>query len=127
MLTAYELDFSVKPTKNGFGFSVLSDTLGSGVYVFANMANSSISAAHAGSTELDTPLASSTLPASAAVLSRWHAVHSTVNLSQVSVMMNGVSVLNFSQTWSFAGSFGLGASLGHSPCQSPEDRCILHL
>lgn len=122
MLTAYELDFSVKPTKNGFGFSVLSDTLGSGVYVFVNMANSSISAAHAGSTELDTPLASSTLPASAAVLSRWHA-----DLSQVSVMINGVSVLNFSQTWSFAGSFGLGASLGHSPCQSPEDRCILHL
>lgn len=113
MLTVYELDFSVKPTKNGFGFSVLSDIIGSGIYIFVNMANSSISA-HAGSTELSTPLASSTLPASVAVLNRWHTVHSTVNLTQVSVRMNGVSVLNFFQTSSFAGSFGLGASLGHS-------------
>lgn len=112
MLTSYNLGFSVKPISNGFGFTVLSDTLGEGIYIFANVANSSISA-HAGSTELNTPLASASLPPSSK-LDKWHTVYSVVNYTQVSVQIDGFSVLQFSQTSSFSGSFGLGASWGHS-------------
>jgi hypothetical protein len=112
-LTAYELDFSVKPTSNGFGFTVLSDTLGTGIYIFVDVANSSISA-HPGSTELGTPpLAAAILPSSV-TLNEWHTVHSIVNITQISVEIDGLPLLDFSQTSSFFGSFGLGASFGHS-------------
>lgn len=108
-LTAYELYFAVKPIKNGFGFTVLSDALGAGIYIFVNVANSSISA-HAGSTEIDSPALASTVLPSSVTLGSWHTVHSTVNLTQISVKIDGVSVLNFVQTSSFYGSFGLGTS-----------------
>lgn len=111
-LTTYDVDFSVKPISNGFGFTVLSNTLGDGIYVFVNVANSSISA-HAGSSEASTPLASAVLPSSVK-LNEWHMIHSSVNISQISVEINRMTLLNFSQTSSFFGSFGLGASLGHS-------------
>lgn len=113
MLTSYDLEFSVKPISNGFGFTVLSDTLGEGIYIFVNVANSSISA-HAGSSELGTaPLAFAPLPPSVE-LSKWHTVRSMVNSTQVSIQIDGSSVLRFSQTSVFFGSFGLGASWGHS-------------
>ena len=53
-LTEYQLEFWAKPITGGFGFTLLSDTLGSGIYLFVNAANSSVSA-HAGSTEMDSP------------------------------------------------------------------------
>ena len=109
MLTSYDLGFSVKPISNGFGFTVLSDTLGKGVYIFVNVANSSISA-HAGSTELDTPLASGPLPPSIK-LNEWHTVYSVVNATHISVQIDGFSVLQFSQT-SSSGSFWFGRILG---------------
>lgn len=112
-LTTYELDFSVKPMSNGFGFTVLSDTLGNGIYIFVDVAHSSISA-HSGSTELDTlPLVSAILPSTVS-LNKWHTVHSTVNNTDITVDIDGLSLLNFSQSSSSFGSFGLGASLGHS-------------
>ncbi|XHF96685.1 hypothetical protein AWENTII_000305 [Aspergillus wentii] len=112
MLTAYELEFSVKAVSNGFGFTVLSDTLSNGIYIFVNMANSSISA-HVGSTERSAPVASATLPSSIA-LHRWHTVRSTVNMTDISVQIDNTTVLDFTQTSAFYGSFGLGASFGHS-------------
>lgn len=112
MLTSYDLGSSVKPISNGFGFTVLSDTLGKGVYIFVNVANSSISA-HAGSTEPDTPLASGPLPPSIK-LNEWHTVYSVVNATHISVQIDGFSVLQFSQTSSSFGSFGLGASWDRS-------------
>ena len=112
MLTSYDLGFSVKPISNGFGFTVLSDTLGEGVYIFVDVANSSISA-HAGSTDLGTSLASAPLPPSIK-LDEWHTVHSAVNSNKISVQIDGLSVLQFSQSSSFYGSFGLGASWDHS-------------
>lgn len=113
MLASYELRFSVKPISNGFSFTILSDTLGEGIYIFVNVANSSISA-HVGSSELGTPpLASAPLPPSVE-LNKWHTAHSVVNSTQISVQIDGCSVLRFSQTSSFLGSFGLGASWGHS-------------
>lgn len=112
-MTAYELTFSAKPTVNGFGFTVLSDTLGNGIYILVNVANSSISA-YAGATELGTaPLASAILPPSV-TMNEWHTIHSVVNLTEISVEIDGFSVLHFSQSSSFFGSFGLGTSFGHS-------------
>ncbi|KAE8152395.1 putative alpha-L-rhamnosidase C [Aspergillus avenaceus] len=111
-LTSYDLAFSVKPVSKGFGFTVLSDTLSTGVYIFVNIANASISA-HAGSSELGTTLASEVLPAAIA-LDAWHRVRSRVNLSQVSVSINNQTVLNITQNTAFYGSFGVGASLGHA-------------
>ncbi|GKZ21356.1 hypothetical protein AbraIFM66951_010145 [Aspergillus brasiliensis] len=111
-LMTYDLEFSVKPISKGFGFTVLSDTLSSGVYIFVDIANASISA-HAGSTELDPTLATGSLPASI-ILNEWHKVRSNVNMTQISVHINNVTVLDFSQTASFYGSFGVGASFGHS-------------
>ncbi|KAJ5089358.1 hypothetical protein N7532_008042 [Penicillium argentinense] len=112
MLTAYELRFSVKPKSGGFGFTVLSDTLGSGIYIFVNIANSSISA-YAGSSDLSESLASATLPSSV-TLNKWQTVRSLVNTTEISVQIDNTTVLQFSQSAAFSGSFGLGASLGHS-------------
>ncbi|KAE8415332.1 Six-hairpin glycosidase-like protein [Aspergillus pseudocaelatus] len=111
-MTAYDLEFSVKPIMNGFGFTVLSDTLANGVYIFVNVANSSISA-HAGSTERSDPIASAKLPSNI-TLNQWHIVQSNVGMVGISVRIDGVPVFDFSQSAAFYGSFGLGASLGHS-------------
>ncbi|KAI9329218.1 glycoside hydrolase family 78 protein [Zopfochytrium polystomum] len=115
-LMYYNLAFSVKPLKGGFGFSVLADTLNAGIYIVCNVADRSI-AAYFGHSDLggDTPLASATLPAAVAVaLGSWHAVAVSVALTDIAVSINGVKVLAFSQTSSFFGSFGLGASFGHA-------------
>ncbi|KAL3428751.1 Six-hairpin glycosidase-like protein [Aspergillus tetrazonus] len=112
-LTAFELSFSVKPIRNGFGFTVLSDTLGVGIYIFVNIANCSISA-HTGSTELDSaPLAFAALPASVAV-GRWIQVYSSVDNGRIRVSMNDSELLDFEQSTSWMGSFGLGASFNHA-------------
>ncbi|KAH8429434.1 putative alpha-L-rhamnosidase C [Aspergillus melleus] len=111
-MTAFELDFAVKPIKNAFGFTVLSDTLGAGIYLFVNIANNSISA-HVGATQLSDPLVVAPLPPSVSV-GRWHQVHSSVNSTQISISIDGSTVLNFTQSTRFFGSFGLGASLHHA-------------
>ncbi|KAF7954324.1 hypothetical protein EAE96_005451 [Botrytis aclada] len=113
LLMQYQLDFSVMPTKGGFGYTVLGDTLGSGIYMSVNLANSSISA-HVGSTERDSPaLASATLDQNFA-FDEWYKVSTFVNMTQIEVSIDGRSLMNFTQTSAFAGSFGLGASFGQS-------------
>ncbi|KAI2788402.1 hypothetical protein POX_e06418 [Penicillium oxalicum] len=112
-MTTYELNFTVKPISNGFGFTVLSDTLGNGIYLLVDVVNGIVSA-HAGSSEWNSPtLTSAALPQSV-TLDNWHDVHCVVNLTQISIEINSVSVLEFSQTSSFYGSFGLGASYTHA-------------
>ncbi|KAI4614875.1 hypothetical protein J4E80_006379 [Alternaria sp. BMP 0032] len=111
-LMSYQLAFEVKPVVKGFGFSVLADTLNSGIYIFCNIANGSISA-HFGSTEDSPPLAFAILPANI-TLGSWHKVEATVDATSIAVSFNKVPVLQFSQTSAFFGSFGLGASFGHS-------------
>ncbi|UKZ83809.1 hypothetical protein TrVFT333_011622 [Trichoderma virens FT-333] len=112
-LMQYKVDFDVKPISKGFGFSVLADTLNSGIYIFCNLANGSISA-HLGSSELDSaPLASASLPGNI-TLGEWHHVSTSVDVTEIAISINKVPVLSFSQTSSFFGSFGLGASFGHS-------------
>lgn len=108
-LMQYQLDFSVKPMAGGFGYTVLSDTLGSGIYIFVNTVNASISA-NAGSSERDSvPLAYATLDPAPA-LGNWHRISTIVNITNISIKIDDQSVLEFSQTSSFAGSFGFGAS-----------------
>jgi len=111
-LMSYQLAFEVKPITKGLGFSVLADTLNSGIYIFCNIANGSISA-HFGSTEDSPPLAFATLPANIA-LGSWHKVEATVDTTNITVSFSKVPVLQFLQTSAFVGSFGLGASFGHS-------------
>lgn len=112
MLMQYRLQFEVKPITKGFAFSVLADTLNSGIYVFCNVANGSVSA-HFGSNEDGNLLASATLP-SDITLDEWHKVDTVVDMTKITISVNEVTVLKFSQASTFAGSFGLGASFGHS-------------
>jgi hypothetical protein len=112
MLTQYKLDFEVKPITKGLGFSVLADTLNSGIYIFCNIANGSISA-HFGSNENSEPLAFATLP-HGVTLGTWHKFQAIVNVTQISVSVDRVPVLQLTQASAFFGSFGLGASFGQS-------------
>lgn len=112
-LMQYTLNFIAKPIAGGFGFTVLSDTLGNGIYIFVDAEHRSITA-HTGSTELDSaPLASVKLNSSLSYGS-WHAVTADVNVGAISISINGSRVLKLSQTSSFLGSFGLGASFGQA-------------
>ncbi|XPS80982.1 hypothetical protein M3J09_012926 [Ascochyta lentis] len=112
-LVQYDVSFEVKPIAKGFSFSVLSSTLNDGIYIWCNIANGSISA-NTGSTEAKTDfLAFATLPENITIGS-WHRLKATVDPSAITVYIDEAMVLNFSQTYSFYGSFGLGAALGHS-------------
>jgi hypothetical protein len=113
-LTAYELEFEVKPVEGGFSFSVLADTLNAGIYIWANIANGTISA-NAGTTEsvVSNLLASSALT-EIVTMGEWHNVKAVVNFTVISISIDSVEILKFTQTASFYGSFGLGAALGQS-------------
>lgn len=113
-LTAYELGFEVKPIYGGFSFSVLADTLNSGIYIWVNIANGTVSA-NAGTTESVTSdlLAQLALNKTLA-MGDWHKVKAVVDVTDISVSIDGVEILKFTQTASFYGSFGLGAALGQS-------------
>lgn len=112
-LMQYGLNFFAKPTVGGFGYTVLSDTLGSGIYVLVNVANSSVSA-YPGSTEMGSPVLASAILNPALALDEWHEVSTVVNITDISISIDGRSVMNFTQTSAFVGSFGLGASFRHS-------------
>ncbi|PVH75255.1 glycoside hydrolase family 78 protein [Cadophora sp. DSE1049] len=112
-LTQYLLEFFVMPTKGGFGYTVLSDTLGSGIYIFVNLANSSISA-NLGSTERDSPALASAMLDPNLAFNEWHTVSTFVNMTLIEISIDGKPIMNFTQTSAFVGSFGLGASLGQS-------------
>ncbi|KAM0714120.1 hypothetical protein Q7P37_011084 [Cladosporium fusiforme] len=112
-LLSYNMAFEVSPQVGGFGFTVLSDTLNSGVYISCDTVNRSISA-HTGSTALNPMIESSTLHDNLTFSSTsWSSVYANVSLGAVSVTIDGVEVMSFSQTISFVGSFGFGASFGH--------------
>ncbi|KAJ5569238.1 bacterial alpha-L-rhamnosidase domain protein [Penicillium hetheringtonii] len=112
-LMDYTLAFSARPTVGGFGFTVLSDTLGSGIYIFIDAVNLSISA-HVGSTERDSAALASVKLNSTISLGNWHRIITKVNMTDISVSIDGSQVLQFTQTSSFLGSFGLGASFGQA-------------
>ncbi|KAJ1555569.1 hypothetical protein HK405_000239, partial [Cladochytrium tenue] len=114
-LTFYSVMFDVKPLRSGFGVMVLADTLNSGIYIVCNIANGSISAYH-GQTDVNvTPIAFSKLAETGSIkLGSWVSVTVDVAMTDITVTINGVTILEFSQTVSFYGSFGFGASLGHA-------------
>lgn len=111
-LMEYQLVFEVKPIAKGFAFSVLADTLNSGIYISCNIANGSISA-HFGATEDSPQIAFATLPQSVTI-GTWHKVEVMAKMTHTAVVIQEVPVFQFSQTSSFFGSFGFGAPLGHS-------------
>ncbi|KAL1656218.1 hypothetical protein SLS61_001291 [Didymella pomorum] len=113
-LMAYEVGFEVKPIYGGFSFSVLADTLNSGIYIWVNIDNGTVSA-NAGTTESVTSglLAQSALNKTL-TMDEWHNVTAVVNLTDIGVSIDSVEILKFTQTASFYGSFGLGAALGQS-------------
>ncbi|KAH8747735.1 glycoside hydrolase family 78 protein [Diaporthe sp. PMI_573] len=113
MSTAYNLDFKAKPLVGGFGFSVLSDTLNSAIYMSVDV-GARIITAHLGATTEDTELTRATVPSNVTLaLDAWHSVHVGVAMTDIAVAINGQQVLQFTQHSKFYGSYGLGASFGH--------------
>ncbi|KAH9895455.1 Six-hairpin glycosidase-like protein [Xylariomycetidae sp. FL2044] len=112
-LLYYNLNFRVKPLVGGFGFTVLADTLSSGIYFSCDLDSRKI-AAYAGSTTYNTLLQSFDLPANLTLgTGSWATVDVTVAITDITVAINGLQAVQMSQTTSFYGSFGLGASFGH--------------
>lgn len=112
-LTSYEMVFDVRPVLDGFSFKVLSDTLGNGIYIWVDMAKSTVQA-FSGTTEDGTLLATANLTKTSRSTRSWHHVSASVNLSRISVSLDDTPVLSFSQTSKFYGSFGIGAANGQS-------------
>ncbi|KAG9567370.1 glycoside hydrolase family 78 protein, partial [Aureobasidium melanogenum] len=112
-LTSYEMDFDVRPVVGGFSFRVLSDTLGDGIYIWVDMANSTVQA-FSGTTEDGAVLATADLNETSRSIGSWHHVSASVNLSSITVSLDDAHVLSFSQTSKFYGSFGIGAANGQS-------------
>ncbi|KAL6412953.1 hypothetical protein AUP68_02447 [Ilyonectria robusta] len=110
--TSYVLDFEVKPLTGEFGFSVLADTLNSGIYISCDVLGGTISA-YAGSTNLNTLIDSAKLPKTLA-LNEWHTVRANVDMTDISISIDNKTVFSFSQSSVFFGSFGLGAAFTHS-------------
>ncbi|KAH8586785.1 glycoside hydrolase family 78 protein [Bisporella sp. PMI_857] len=112
-LLMYEIDFRVQPVVGGFGFTVLSDTLNSGIYFSCDIVSRNVTA-YAGSTTQNQVLESPQLPLNLTFApGSWHSVHATIAITEISVSIDGQPVLSMSQRVRFFGSFGLGASLGH--------------
>lgn len=112
-LLQYNLAFEVKPVVGGFGFTVLSDTQNSGIYISCDVANRKITA-YAGSTQENEVLQSFDLPSNLKIaLDSWHTVLVTVAMTEIKVTLDGSEILSMSQNARFYGSFGFGASFGH--------------
>ncbi|RYO48153.1 hypothetical protein AA0113_g10152 [Alternaria arborescens] len=111
-LMDYEIEFDVKHIAGGFSFSALASTLNDGVYIWCNIANGSISA-NSGSSESADFLAFATLPANITV-GNWYHVKAAISAELISIYLGSTKVLEFSQTYAFFGSSGLGAALGQS-------------
>lgn len=112
-LLQYDLDFEVKPVVGGFGFTVLSDTLNSGIYISCDVADAKITV-YAGSTQEDKQLQSFDLPSNLTIgLDSWHTVQATVAMTDIKVTIDGSDALTMTQSTRVFGSFGIGASFGH--------------
>lgn len=112
-LLQYDLTFQVKAVVGGFGFTVLSDTLNSGIYISCDVANRKITA-YAGSTQENEQLQSSEIPDNVTIaLDSWHNVQAEVAMTDIKVTIDGSQVFSISQTARMFGSFGIGASFGH--------------
>jgi hypothetical protein len=110
----YNITFEVKMNKGGFGFSVLSDTLNSGIYISVDSVEKTISA-HEGSTIIDPLLVREVLPSNMTLdLGRWYSVLAEVASTDIAVSIDGMQIISFSQTSKFFGSIGLGASFKQS-------------
>jgi hypothetical protein len=111
--TAYNMAFQVKPLIGGFGFSVLSDTLNSAIYISVDVGLGTITA-YLGSTTENQEITMATLPSNATIaLGSWQKVYVQVAMNDIVVSINNQQVLAFTQFDKFYGSYGLGTSFGH--------------
>ncbi|KAH6957171.1 Six-hairpin glycosidase-like protein [Fusarium avenaceum] len=105
-LLTYQLDFEVKPVTGEVVFSVLSDTLNDGIIISVNVDTGVVSSSTS---------TSGKIPSTAkAEIGKWVSVHALVNMTEIAISVNNETVLEFTQTSKFFGSFGLGAPFGHS-------------
>ncbi|KAF4996957.1 hypothetical protein FGRMN_4174 [Fusarium graminum] len=105
-LLTYEVGFEVKPVTGEFVFSVLSDTLNDAIQITGNVETGVVSSSTSDSGRI---------PSAANIqVGKWLSVHATVNITDITVSVNNHTVLKFTQTERFYGSFGLGTPLGHS-------------
>ncbi|KAH7020719.1 glycoside hydrolase family 78 protein [Microdochium trichocladiopsis] len=111
--TTHALEFKAKPSVGGFGFSVLSDTLNSTIYISVNVAEGTI-AVHSDSTTKDTLIQKVALPTGASSsLDGWHQVQAHVVMTDINATINRATALKLSQFSKFFGSHGIRASYGH--------------
>jgi hypothetical protein len=111
--TAYNIAFQVKPLIGGFGFSVLSDTLNSAIYISVDVGAGTITA-YLGSTAENQEITKAALPSNATIaLGSWQNVYVQVAMADIAVSINNQQVLAFTQFDKFFGSYGLGTSFGH--------------
>ncbi|KAM0503058.1 hypothetical protein ACHAPB_004423 [Verticillium nonalfalfae] len=108
---SYEVTFEAKPVTGEFGFSVLASTLNDGIYISFDVVAGKISA-HETATTLGPILATGNLTQRSP--GSWHAVHARVDSGAVKVALDNTTVLEFAQSTYVVGSFGVGASFGHS-------------
>lgn len=112
-LLQYDLAFEVKPVVGGFGFTVLSDTQNSGIFISCDVANRMITV-YAGSTQENEELQSFNLQSNLTIaLDSWHTVQASVAMTDIKVTFDGFEILSMSQNTRLFGSFGFGASFGH--------------
>lgn len=111
-LTTYSMAFDVKPLVGGFGFLILGDTLNDGIYIACDVENS-VTTAYAGSTTLNTPIESANFPRNFTWSpDTWKSVSAVVTFSNISITVDDINVMTFSQDRRLFGSFGFGASFG---------------
>ncbi|KAF5648045.1 alpha-L-rhamnosidase C [Fusarium sp. NRRL 52700] len=93
-LTTYQLDFQVKPVAGEFSFSILSDNLNEAIIVTCDVHNGKVTATGASKP--------GPIPSSAdAKVGEWMSVHAKVNMTEIYVLVNNETVLDFSQTEKF--------------------------
>lgn len=130
-LLQYDLTFQVKPVVDGFGFTVLSDTQNSGIYISCDVTNRKVTV-YAGSTQENEELQSFDLPSNVTMaLDSWHTVQAKVAMTDIKVTIDGSEILTMSQTKRVFGSFGIGASFGHRAvfrnlCASSPDGAVIY-
>ncbi|OLN88265.1 hypothetical protein CCHL11_00248, partial [Colletotrichum chlorophyti] len=107
-LLTYNLAFEVMPTSGVFMFAVLQDTLSNGVDITCDLNARTVQAKADGIV-----LASANLNISSS-RDAWLSVKARVSSAGIKVAINNATVLDFSQTKRFFGSFGLGAPFAHS-------------
>ncbi|CAH0039566.1 unnamed protein product [Clonostachys solani] len=111
--TKYNVSFQVKAELGGFAFSVMSDTLNSGI-VFSCDIDNQIITVHEGASSENEMIDHFTIPSNVTLdLGAWNEVRVQVAITDIDVFINDSHVIQMTQTSKSYGAFGLGASFGY--------------